>query len=299
MTKSNFKKILLAIDGSDGALEAVKYVSKMYLAQKMGVVLFNVYSKIPEAYWDLEKSVSLGWRLREIRAWEMEYEKTIQEYMERAKKILWRAGFDRDSVKVNLHIREKGIARDIIKEAKKGYDCIVVGRKGMSRLKDLALGSVSTKLLQKIDFAPLLVVGKNPKHGTVLLALDGSKGAMKAVNFMGNLLGDSGFELELIHVIRGEKKEYIQEVKREMRPLFDEAKNRLLKSGFGLNQLATKIITGTRSRAVSIVQEAKDGGYGTIVVGRRGLSRTQEFFIGRVSNKVIHLAKNHAVWVIN
>jgi hypothetical protein len=30
---------------------------------------------------------------------------------------------------------------------------------------------------------------------------------------------------------------------------------------------------------------------GTIIMGRRGLSRTQDFFMGRVTNKVVYLAR--------
>ena len=63
--------------------------------------------------------------------------------------------------------------------------------------------------------------------------------------------------------------------------------------------MKTKLITGVASRAGAIVEEAKKGSYGTIVVGRRGLSKVEEFFMGRVSNKVIHLAKEMAVWVIS
>ncbi len=33
-----------------------------------------------------------------------------------------------------------------------------------------------------------------------------------------------------------------------------------------------------------------------IIVGRRGLSGVREFFIGRVSNKVIRLARKNTVW---
>ena len=54
-----------------------------------------------------------------------------------------------------------------------------------------------------------------------------------------------------------------------------------------------------RTKSDAIVKEANEGGYGTIVVGRRGLSRVREFFIGRVSMKVIQLARKHAVWVVS
>ncbi len=299
MNQKAKNRVLLAVDGSDHALEAVRYVSKICPFQDKEVVVFTVHGKIPEYYWDLEKDPPLGWRIKDVRAWDREYEKTTHEYMDRARKILWRAEFPKDAVKVEIHEREKGLARDIITEAKKGYSCVVVGRKGMSEVKGLVLGSVTEKLLEKITFIPLIVVGRTPHPGTILLAIDGSEGAMRAVDFVGRMLGGFDFEAGLIHVIRGDKKAYIQETEKEMSRVFDEAKGRLLNSGFELNQISTKMITGVHSRAEAIVEEAGKGGYGTIVVGRRGLSRVKEFFMGRVSNKVIQMAKKQAVWVVS
>jgi nucleotide-binding universal stress UspA family protein len=289
----------LAVDGSDHALEAVRYVSKIPSFRHMGVVLFNVYSKIPESYWDMERQASPAWRMNEVRAWEREHKKTIQDYMERAKKILWRAGFPEDLVKVKIHEREIGIARDIVREAKGGYSFVVVGRKGMSKLKDLVLGSVSTKLLEKLDFIPLVTVGENPRPGKVLLAFEGSEGSLRALDSLCSIFGDSDFKVTLTYVIRGDKKEYIEAAKKQMAEAFDKGKSRLMKSGVESVQITTKIITGAHSRAGAITREAKEGGYGTIVVGRRGLSKVYEFSMGRVANKVIHMAKKQAVWVVN
>lgn len=297
--KTKNRGLLLAVDVSDHALEAVRYVSKTGPFQDKEVVVFTVHGKIPEYYWDLEKDPPLGWRIKNVRAWEREYEKRTHEYMDRARKILWRAGFPKDAVKIKIHKREKGLARDIIKEAQSGYSCVVVGRKGMSEVKGLVLGSVTAKLLEKITFIPLIVVGRTPHPGTVLLAMDGSEGAMRAVDFVGKMLGGFDFEVGLIHVIRGDKKAYIQEIEKQMSRVFNEASGRLLNSGFELNQISTKMITGVHSRAETIVEEAGKGGYGTIVVGRRGLSKVKEFLIGGVSNKVIQLAKKQAVWVVS
>jgi nucleotide-binding universal stress UspA family protein len=119
------------------------------------------------------------------------------------------------------------------------------------------------------------------------------------VDYVGAMLRGSHFEVGLIHVVRGGKEEYLMEAQDRMVAVFAEAKNRLMKFGFESNQISDKMITGVASRAAAIVEEAKRGGYGSIVVGRRGLSNVPEFFIGRVSNKVIRLAKNHAVWVVN
>jgi len=175
----------------------------------------------------------------------------------------------------------------------------VVGRKGTSKLKDLVMGSVATKLLEKLVFIPLIIVEKNAKPGRVLLAFDGSDGAIRAVNFIGAMLGTSGYEVNLTHVIRGDEKDFIAESEIRIGSAFDEAKSRLMKAGFKAEQLSTQIITDAKSRGGAIVQEAQQGGYGTIVVGRKGVSKVRDFFMGRVSNKVVQLAKHSAVWVID
>jgi nucleotide-binding universal stress UspA family protein len=265
----------------------------------MDVVLFNVYSKIPESYWDLEKQAPLGWRIEGVKAWEREYEGTVQTYLKKATKILWRAGFPKEAVKTDIHEREKGIARDILTEAKRGYSCVVVGRKGLSKVKDLILGSVSTKLLEKMSFTTLVVVGTKPLSGSILLALDGSGNSMRTVDYVGKILGGSHLEVCLINVIRVDKGEPVKRAKSEISSVLEEAKRHLMRSGFDAAQISTRIITGAHSRAETIVKEARQGGYGSIVVGRRGLSKVQDFFMGRVSNKVVQLAKREAVWIVN
>ena len=133
---------------------------------------------------------------------------------------------------------------------------------------------------------------------------------MAAVNFAAATLGSCDFDLRLIHVIRAaestpsEKQrlhlngEYAQTAEEEITPSFEKAKKILIDSGFKADQLSTKIITGVSSRADAIVNEAKQEDYGTIVLGRRGLTRVREFFIGRVTNKVIHLGRDRTVWII-
>ena len=58
MTTRGYKRILLPIDGSEYALEAVRYVSRILSPQNIELVIFNVHSKIPESYWDLEREAS-------------------------------------------------------------------------------------------------------------------------------------------------------------------------------------------------------------------------------------------------
>jgi hypothetical protein len=65
------------------------------------------------------------------------------------------------------------------------------------------IGSVAGKLVEKLTHVPLWVVGgKDPEPGRFLLALDASKGAVKAVHHVGTMLGGSNSEVTLLHVIR-------------------------------------------------------------------------------------------------
>jgi hypothetical protein len=40
-------------------------------------------------------------------------------------------------------------------------------------------------------------------------------------------------------------------------------------------------------------------GNGIIVLGRRGVSQVRDFFIGRVTNKVVHLARDRSVCIVH
>ena len=51
--------------------------------------------------------------------------------------------------------------------------------------------------------------------------------------------------------------------------------------------------------AQDILEVLKDGGFGTVVIGRRGVSKAEEFLFGSVSNKIIHSVKDCTVWVVS
>jgi hypothetical protein len=50
------KKLLLAVDGAEQSFEAVRYVSQLFPPKRLEVVLFHVMTKIPDSFWDIEKS---------------------------------------------------------------------------------------------------------------------------------------------------------------------------------------------------------------------------------------------------
>ena len=234
----------------------------------------------------------------------------IEQYMEQANQLLLEAGFSSESITIKIQNRKKGVARDIIREARNGYAAVVTRRRGMTGLRRIVLGSVATKLVGKLTFIPLILVGKRTPNKKILLAFDGSENAISALEFVGSLLGGFDYEVSLFHVIRsnGEgqseyphifsSKEYTRAASKEMASTLKAAQTKLADMGIKTDKVSTQIAEKAISRAGAITDRAKQDDFGTIVMGRRGHSRVRDFFIGRVTNKVIHMVRDRTVWVI-
>lgn len=313
------KKLLVLADGSERTIKTVNYVKDfMPVDENTRIVLFHVFSGIQEEYRELEKDPTCVTVIDQLRNREMEEKRIIRAHLERAKNILITGGFPEQSIEIKFHCLQKGVARDIIDEARKGYSAVVLRRRGMSALKNIILGSVAVKLLQSLSFIPIIIVGQAPPVKKILLAVDASSASMKAVEFIASLLCGRGYEACIFHAIpslgaiifdlselnKPELPEVnmsdtcIESFKLKVVRLFQDVKDMLIKSGFESEKISEKIISGVYSRSDAIVKEAEDGGYGTIVVGRRGLSKVEAFFMGRVGHEVVYSGKNFTVWVV-
>jgi nucleotide-binding universal stress UspA family protein len=321
MAHEERKRILVAVDGSEQALEAVRYVGMSAPRDRVEVVIYHVMTKIPESFWDLEKEPVFHYKIANIGAWESQQEKMIQDFMEKARTILAETGIPADAVTTRIEARKAGIARDILAESHNSYNAVVVGRRGLSQLKDLVLGSVANKLIGKLVHVPVWVVAGTRHAPRMLVALDTSREALRMVDYVGSMVSGGPFEITLFHAIRGldvflhgfgdsfmlaQDKDWLERMDREMAhaeqdimKAFDEARETLIHAGVAAERVSHKVVKNVPSRAGAIVDEAETGGYDSIVVGRRGLSKIQEFFMGRVSSKIIQLARSQTVWVVS
>lgn len=302
------QKILVLLDGSERALSTLKYISEVAPLRQKKIVLFHVYSEIPEYYWDLDQDPQHPNALPGFDAWQKDKLDRINQFMQDGRDFLIKAGFTEDQIEILTKRREVGIASDVLEEAKKGYDAVVMRRRGMGYLREVVLGSVSSKLLSKLPEVPVLLAGNRPLTNKVLIGVDGSESASRAVEFVAEQLGGYNYAAHLIHVIRGittlspGSPEYIppeifEIMKEEGEQQLQKLKDKLTAAGFEEDKVSGKIISGVESRAEAIIKEAEASGCGTIVVGRKGLSRIQDFFLGRVSHKIIHSEGNFTVWI--
>jgi len=155
----------------------------------------------------------------------------------------------------------------------------------------------------------------------MLAAIDDSKSAMKAVEFISRQFsGLSELRITLVHVLPNlpaifwdeghilsddEKKERMKVVdkwlanqKAKMEPVFRTAAEKLTKGGLPQQSIQTKFISDSTDVAESILEEAKDNGYQMIIVGRRGVSEGKQTFMGGVASRVIGLGSGIAVVVV-
>ncbi len=304
------EKLLIAVDGSERSNETVRYVANFLPFRDMRVTLFNVFSAIPKYYQDLEKDPQFHGSAVNVRAWEAGQRKIINAFMEKAVEKLNNAGFSKTDIEVKVQNKKVGIARDIVAEARNNYRFVVSGRKGVSQISQMVLGGTASKLLEKVNFTTLVLHGnRQPPAGNILLAVDESTCAAQAVDLVGKTLSSHNIKISLVHVIRrsdegqfGFQKYFMPDggytvALTETEAMLNKTKNRLIDLGFKDDDIDIKVLTGT-SRAARIVMEADAGVYAAIVLGRRGISKVQEFFLGRVSNKVVQIARKHTVWVV-
>ena len=313
-------KVLIAVDGSDQSLEAVRYAGNTMASENTKLTVFHVMNPIPESFLDLESDPGFRHKVIGIHAWEFQQKKLLQDFLKKAERTLKAAGVRQDNFSVVTQAKKTGVARDIIQEAKGGYAAVVAGRTGLSKVKDLLFGSIANKLVAHLSGVPVCIVGGSPDPKKILVAMDSSEGALRTLDHVGNLFIDRNPEILLFHVIRGlavfqpgyeelslpaEQKDWVNVVKKEFKEahdriqaVFEDSIRKLEQRGADRNRIATRVVTGVPSRAETIVEHAKAGDYGTMVVGRKGASRIEEFLMGRVSNKVLQLAKGFAVWLV-
>ncbi|MBN2122803.1 MAG: universal stress protein [Deltaproteobacteria bacterium] len=85
----------------------------------------------------------------------------------------------------------------------------------------------------------------------------------------------------------------------QIAPFMEKARQMIMDWGFTPEQVDLKIADGSRSAADDILTETRNGGYGTVVIGRHGHSCLEEFVFGSVSGKVLqHFSSGAAIWIV-
>jgi nucleotide-binding universal stress UspA family protein len=144
----------------------------------------------------------------------------------------------------------------------------------------------------------------------IMVAVDESENARRAVDYVAQLLGGiEGFNVTLLHVISDPEEDYFPTAadrehwlgnhRRKIDRLLASFRDILLAAGFDASAVKVRsTLKYCPSMAKCILEERDQLAYGTIVVGRQGLSRSEEFLFGSISSKIVNHAQNCTVWVV-
>ncbi|WP_432736247.1 universal stress protein [Maridesulfovibrio sp. FT414] len=157
----------------------------------------------------------------------------------------------------------------------------------------------------------------------VLIAFDGSDNSFKAVEYVGEIARNcSGSEICLLYVERLPDKDLFPDdeswknkcgdTERDIRQKLEEARDKLVDMGVPQEEISVEyfasckspfhdkdICSTGRSIGMDILRIREERGFGTIVIGRRGVSKAEEFLFGSVSTKVVQSAVDCTVWVVS
>jgi nucleotide-binding universal stress UspA family protein len=138
------KRILVAVDGSQHALHAVEYVARHWVSSTLKANLLYVVPAAPEVFMDLEAQVYFRQTFKgKYAQWKRDMKGLGQALLDRARSILVEANVPENQVGLILQEQEVGIARDIVAEAKRGYDAVVIGRRGLSKTEGASSSGAS------------------------------------------------------------------------------------------------------------------------------------------------------------
>lgn len=166
VTGRSLKKFLVAVDGSDHSLRAVRYVGSVLRdTPDVSVTLFHVLKPMPREL--LEHGGSEDPTVENRLARELQQEQEDWVRAESAKEspilvmaaeLLGRCGFPPDRVRMKFG-REDDIANNILDEARAGgYGTIVLSRHGLNGRKRFFGGGITDRLLREASGFILWVV---------------------------------------------------------------------------------------------------------------------------------------------
>lgn len=307
------RKILVAVDGSVYSYNSLRYLSQLFT--DLPEIFVHLLYVVPVG------SMALGmeWlddqdRIFALRPGERRLYSAARRFMQEAVMQLGRRGIAAEQVSTQIVLSRRGVAADIIDEAKNGlYDALLVGRRGLTKVEEIFMGSVSSTVVQSCYGLPVWVVDGKVNSRRFLLPVDTSFNSLKAADHLGFILeGNPYARVSLVHLsafVGGDTKPDFQGLEelwgrawcdqylRGSEAVYAGPEQMLRDRGVPEGQIFREPEGLSFTTHGSIAKMSRQGEYGTVVFGRRAKGGRNSFFKG-VSDKVLALANHVAIWVV-
>jgi len=273
---ARYRKILVAVDGSDSSRNAFRQACRIARDDKSWITVLTAIPLFEDQFDVLSMK-----------------EKVTRTLLEEGEKIL--TGIIRISKEEDTFIRpmlKKGSPFEVILDtvAEENYDLIVMGRRGLSNIERALVGSVTASVIAHSS-RDVLVVPNDAALGwkNILLPTDGSKYSAIASNKaleLANFYGSSLLAVSIVDVTEEfytEAPDAVDELIRKAKQFVEDIKKRA--NGLNIHTLVKEgetyeIITNLARESLSDV----------IIMGNHGRTGVKRFLIGNVTEKVIGYA---------
>ena len=271
---AKYRKILVAIDGSESSKNALKQAIKLANDEKCWITVVSV---VPPYEGELEL---VG--VKNIRA---AIRKPCEDALVEAEKISETEG---RSIKT---VCEEGEPHERIVDLADAENCdlIIMGRRGLRRLERVLVGSVTARVIG-YTHKDVLVVPRDTTidRQRILIATDGSKYSKTAIEKAIDFAKSYGGELKVISVVDvppefyAESPKTVDEMIKKAKGYVEDVKKQAEAEGVKAEQF---IREGESYQVITNI--AREQNVGTIVMGSHGRTGLKRLLMGSVTEKVI------------
>ncbi len=305
------KKILTAVDGSVFSSNSLDYLIRLFSNDaELSIHLLGVVSAgSSDQNWMLDvdplRADTPATDLKKARA---------KRYLKDARDRLLRNGFAEEQVEFSVASSSASLAATIHHTANQGmYDSLLVGRRGVGKVGEMFLGSVSGDLISQCHEVPLWIIDGEVNSTRFLLAVHSTPESLLAADHLAFIMHNNpGTGVCLYHSssVFGSSK---PAAAKQFHAQWGEPWcTQNLDMDNHLYRAHTKILTdnGIPEQHISqipphldldashdLIRQAKKHNCGTIVIGRRG-REIEKGLLGGVSDRTMQYAQDMAIWLV-
>lgn len=272
---NQIKNILWATDFSPESITALSYAS--YLAGRFGakITALHVVPDFAPALYE-----SRGVVVAELIG---KQEKSREKALKKLQKIS-----EKEGIKFSNIIVEAGPAGKQISEVSEKEKChlIAIGRKGMSALQKILVGSVANQVLRRSRI-PVLVTPRRrvaPKIDSILVPTDFSEAEERERNYAWMLASTLKADLTMLYILELYDFKFSPvEIKKMMDEALERLKSRKKKKGdFEIKEIVVRDLNAPAGIVTYAAKHRLD-----LIVMSTCVSRLERFFLGSTTEKVI------------
>lgn len=272
----SLKKILWTTDFSDEAQEALLYADAFRKAFKARLIALHVVPDFSPALYSTTYLIrgELAKRVASLKG-------EAQARLETLKKV--------KKTPFKIIVKEGTASKKIIETAEEEKaDLIVMGRRGMSAIEKLFIGSVANQVL-RTSHVPILVTKRKsgkPQFKKILVPTDFEDQEEVERDFAWKLAKGFGSELTLLHVVELHDYEFTPKVLDEMfKAVLKRLKQRKKREKEDIK--VKEEVYRAINASIGIVDYAETHKFDLIVISTCVQSKLERFFLGSTTEKVI------------